>query len=437
MYQLIKKFTGHNTFRFLLGIIGICSVLSLEVRSQSGDWKFASLRAEIDPAHDISRQVLFAGNPTLMLSGADKEYVNGSWTNTYEVTGGDHYRFTTYFQARNVQEIDRSVLASITWMADNGQRVEFIEFPGLGAQDGPDNDWKKIEQVYQAPSGAVKARIDLIYRWDQDGQVFFGGTKLEPTDVPAPRMVKVAVIHHRPRNTKSVEENLSQFGEYLEEAGAAQPDIVCLPEGITLVGNNKTYLEVGEPVPGPTTQFLSTLAKKHRMYIVAGILEKEGPVLYNTAVLLDRNGELAGKYRKVSLPREEIEGGVTPGNDFPVFDTDFGRIGMMICWDVFFPEPARMLALKGAEMIFMPIWGGNLTLSRARAIENQIYLVSSTYDMKSGVFDKTGELIIEGTEEDPVVVTELDLNQREMWEWLGEFKNRIRREMPDKESLNY
>jgi predicted amidohydrolase len=173
------------------------------------------------------------------------------------------------------------------------------------------------------------------------------------------------------------------------------------------------------------------------MYVVAGILEKDGPVLYNTAVLIDRDGKLAGKYRKVSLPREEIEGGVTPGDDFPVFDTDFGRIGIMICWDVFFPEPARMLSLKGAEMIFMPIWGGNLTLSRARAIENQIYLVSSTYDMKSGVFDKTGELIIEGTEENPVVMTDIDLNQREMWEWLGEFKNRIRREMPDKEVLNY
>jgi predicted amidohydrolase len=152
---------------------------------------------------------------------------------------------------------------------------------------------------------------------------------------------------------------------------------------------------------------------------------------------MDRDGNFAGKYRKVSLPREEIEGGITPGNDFPVFKTDFGKIGMMVCWDVFFPEPARMLSLKGAEIIFMPIWGGNLTLSKARAIENQIYLVSSTYDMKTGVFDKTGELVVEGTEANPVVMTTIDLNQREMWEWLGEFRNRIRREMPDKNSISY
>ena len=157
--------------------------------------------------------------------------------------------------------------------------------------------------------------------------------------------------------------------------------------------------------------------------------------MYNTAVLMGRDGKLAGKYRKASLPREEIEGGITPGDNFPVFDTDFGKIGMMICWDVFFPEPARALSSKGAEIIFMPIWGGDLTLSKARAIENQIYLVSSTYDMKTGVFDKKGELIVEGTEENPVAVVDVDLNQRELWDWLGEFRNRIQREMPSHQAV--
>ena len=109
------------------------------------------------------------------------------------------------------------------------------------------------------------------------------------------------------------------------------------------------------------------IAKKYNLYIVAGIYEKDGDTVYNTAVLISRTGEYAGKYRKVCLPREEIQGGITPGKSLPVFDTDFGRIGLMICWDVFFPEPARTLAHKGAEVIFLPIWGGNLTLAKARA----------------------------------------------------------------------
>ena len=144
------------------------------------------------------------------------------------------------------------------------------------------------------------------------------------------------------------------------------------------------------------------------MYIVAGILELDGEVVYNTAILLDRSGRLAGKYRKVSLPREEIEGGVSPGNALPIFETDFGKIGMMICWDVAFPEPARMLAMKGAEVILMPIWGGNLTLAKARAIENQVHLVTSTYDqdMVSGIIDLEGNIMEKGNEESPVVMVE-------------------------------
>jgi predicted amidohydrolase len=95
---------------------------------------------------------------------------------------------------------------------------------------------------------------------------------------------------------------------------------------------------------------------------------------------IDRAGNLIGKYRKVYLPREEIEGGLSPGSDYPVFRTDFGKVGLMICWDVQYADPARALALRGAEMILMPIWGGNQTLGKARAIENRVFLISSGYD---------------------------------------------------------
>jgi predicted amidohydrolase len=98
---------------------------------------------------------------------------------------------------------------------------------------------------------------------------------------------------------------------------------------------------------------------------------------------------------------------------------------MMICWDVTFPETARGLTSRGAEIIFLPIWGGNLVLAKARAIENQVYLVSSTYDMKSAVFDLEGEILKEATTEHPVVVVEVDLNKQKLWPWLGDFRNRI------------
>ena len=144
-------------------------------------------------------------------------------------------------------------------------------------------------------------------------------------------------------------------------------DIICLPEGATLAGTGLNYISASESIPGPSTKFLGELAIKYNMYIVAGILEREYEVVYNTAILIGRNGELIGKYRKVSLPREEIEGGITPGDSLPVFDADFGCIGIMICWDVTFPEVARTLAMQGADVIFLPIWGGDITLTKARA----------------------------------------------------------------------
>jgi predicted amidohydrolase len=238
-----------------------------------------------------------------------------------------------------------------------------------------------------------------------------------------------------PSGSSGPMENLRQFSPYLDMAGRQKADIVCLPEAITLVGTGNNYLKASEPVPGPTTEFLGDVARRHRMYIVAGLLERAGAAVYNTSVLIDREGNLAGKYRKVCLPREEIEGGVSPGQALPVFETDFGPIGMMICWDVTFPEVARTLSMQGAEVIMMPIWGGNLTLARARCIENQIFMVTSSYDMKSAVFDQEGEIMAEAVEHQPVVVVEVDLNQQKLWPWLGDLKNRIPREMPTSNAL--
>ncbi len=168
-----------------------------------------------------------------------------------------------------------------------------------------------------------------------------------------------------------------------------------------------------------------------------GLVERDGTAIYNTAVLLGPDGEIAGKYRKVCLPREEIEGGVTPGKTYPVFNTRFGKLGMMVCWDVHFPEAARNLSNNGAEVIAMPIWGGNPALAKARAIENQIFLVSSTYTdhnrdwMKSAVWDQEGNMLAVGTEWGQVHVVEVDLGKRKHWKWLGDFKARIYRERPE------
>jgi len=398
------------------------------------EWKFESQRKEIAPVWSVDTKNTFNGQSTLMLGGGGKAYADGHWYNVIKVEPGAYFKFHGYFKSSKVDDTNRSILATIVWQNESGERVEFIEFPIT--QPGKNKEgWDVMEHVYKIPDGARKAKIALHYRWDPDGTVHFGEVTFQKTNPPEPRMVRLATIHHRPRDSKSAHDNLVEFSAFIAQAGEQKADIICLPEGITIVGTKDDYVSGSEPVPGPTTQFLGEVARKHNLYIVAGLLEKEGDVVYNTAVLIDRSGTLAGKYRKVSLPREEIDGGVTPGNALPVFDTDFGRIGIMICWDVTFPETARTLAQQGAEIIFLPIWGGDVKLAMARAIENQVYLVSSTYDMISAVFDLEGNVMKEAKDDNPVVVVDVNLNEQKLWPWLGDLKSRIPREMPSQQAI--
>lgn len=427
------------TFRtclFLIASIGMYNAHGQNENDLSdlSKWSFFSQRPALLPKYYFNEKLQFKGSPTLTTEGAGNEIANGCWYTALEVEPMSWYEFKAYFLAEDIDEPNRSILARILWSDTNGKQVTRAEYPVTLSKTTEDG-WSIIQQKYLVPEGAVNARIELIYRWDAHGEVNFGGVSLEKTTDPGTRIVRLATIHHKPKDSQGPEDNLQQFARFLDQAAAEKADIVCLPEGATMVGTGLDYISASEPVPGPTTDFLGAIAKKHRMYIITGLLEKEGETVYNCAVLIDRNGEVAGKYHKVSLPREEIEGGVTPGDALPVFDTDFGRIGMMICWDVTFPEAARTLSFQGAEVIFLPIWGGHLTLAKARALENQVYLVSSTYSMKSAVFDQEGEIVQEATDEHPVVVVEVDLNKRKYWPWLGDFKNRIKREVPTQKAL--
>ena len=430
VHRLSPKVLPLNAINFLV-MFWITFPLTAQPAS---DWKFESQRKEIAPLWRVDTKNTFEGKPTLMLNGGGKAYADGHWYKVIDVEPGAYFRFLGYFKSSKVEDTNRSILANIIWQNETGERVGYIEFP-VTKPDKNKEGWNMMEHTYRIPDDAKKAKLQLHYRWDADGSVNFGGVTFEKTTQPEPRMVRLATIHHRPRESKSAYDNLVKFSELIAKAGAQKADIVCLPEGITIVGTKNDYVSASEPVPGPTTQFLGDVAKKNNLYIVAGLLEKEGDVVYNTSVLIDRKGNLAGKYRKVSLPREEIDGGVTPGNSFPVFDTDFGRIGMMICWDVTFPEAARSLSQEGAEIIFLPIWGGDVKLAMARAIENQVYLVSSTYDMISAVFDLEGNVIKEANDAEPVVVVDVNLNEHKLWPWLGDLKSRIPREKPSQKAI--
>ncbi len=398
-------------------------VLTAGLAQSPGDWIPFAQRPALMP--QVARS---SGEPlVLRISATGHERTNGGWRRIFALEAGRHYQFHARFEASAVETVRRCVLVQIDWRNASGERVGYPDYPEL-ARTAPAAG--VMAGVYAPPEGAASAVVDLILRWTPRGSVEWSEIRFEPVPPPTPRPVTLAAVHHRPRQSSGPQQNREEFGRFLDQAGSAGADLVLLPEGMTLVGTSSVYLDVAEPVPGPTTEFLGRYARRYHMYIVAGLVEQAGETAYNTAVLIGRDGAVLGVYRKVSLPREEIEGGLTPGDEYPVFDLDFGKVGILICWDIQFPEGARRLAAKGAEVILLPIWGGIDELYPARAIENQVYLVSSSYDSRTAIWDRRGRRLAEASPEGGLAVARVELEEHTLWEWLGDLRARIPRESP-------
>lgn len=390
-------------------------------------WRTWSQRPETLPRVFVDTKVNLGQPGSLAVSGDGNTASYGGWERELtSVSPGNWYQFEASYRTQGKLAENWQVVARVDWRNAEGKRRGQPEYAAWATRQG---DWTKLRATIQAPKDATSARLQLFLLHAPDASVWWDEVKFTEVASPATRQVKVATVNLHPQKTGAKAASLDRFASLVRSEVAAGTDLILLPEGISLVGTGLKYGDVAAAVPGPDTAFLAELAKEKKAYIVAGLMEREGKALYNTTVLIGRDGKYLGKYRKVYLPREELEGGITPGDSYPVFDTDFGRIGIMVCYDVFFPDPARALATQGAELILLPIWDGPEKLAVARALENGVFLMSSGYGHPTYIMDPNGEFIARAEKNGTVATATIDLSKKYNDEWLGDMRTRRLREI--------
>ena len=242
-------------------------------------------------------------------------------------------------------------------------------------------------------------------------------------------------------------ENVRTVKTYLEKIKDENPDFVILPEMFCCPYQTENFPIYAEKEGGPVWQQLSGYAKQYGIYLIGGSMpekDAEGNV-YNTSYIFDREGKQIGKHRKVHLFDIDVKGGqtfkesdtLTAGDRETVFDTEFGKMGVMLCFDIRFPELSRMMVNDGAKVIFVPA-AFNMTTGpahwelsfRTRALDNQIYMVgcAPARDITAGyiswghsiVTNPWGAVVDMLDEKEGILLAELDMG----------YEERVREELP-------
>ena len=173
--------------------------------------------------------------------------------------------------------------------------------------------------------------------------------------------MKIGIIQQH--NTANIDDNKARLAKKIEQLATQGAQLVVLQElhnGLYFCQEeNVDNFNQAEPIPGPSTEFYGALAAKHKVVIVTSLFERRAPGLYhNTAVVFDNDGSVAGKYRKMHIPDDPAyyeKFYFTPGDlGFYPIQTSLGRLGVLVCWDQWYPEAARLMALRGAELLIYP-----------------------------------------------------------------------------------
>jgi len=342
-----------------------------EIGGLPDGWHGAAARPALMPTFRLEKN---GGSKLLMATGGGNGECTGYLRQSVPVKLGKTYLYRVVFRMSDDLDPHKNLLFRCV---RPGVKNGVFRFRKL--TDG----WTEgAEKIHFPGEGEAKSEIQVFFRFSANGKAWIRDVSLAETSPIEPRWVKVACTQGKT--------DLKSCAKVLEIAGKADVDIVLLTE----------YMRGGllpEPVPGPSSDLMSAMARKYGMYVAGGIVRKvdEPDRLFNTALLYDRQGELVGMYDKIHpYSPENNEQGITPGTSAPVFETDFGKVGIVICYDIWFPDVCQLLALKGAEIILFPNAGHQPEVLYARSMDNCVRIISSAWNLPYSIHDTLGRNIL-------------------------------------------
>lgn len=378
------------------------------------------------------------------------------YVNAVEVCSTDGRDYSAGYLTNNIvlEDNQKSCHVSIPFRK-NGRAKAAVIVTFLNGEQKPlqsdylHNNGNAFELDCRIPGGAKEAVLRLMFRCQGSGSVIFENPLWEVNAYTTSRVMKIASAYIECKNT--YEDNLRSVLELIDEAGAAEekPNIICFTECVyDLRCKERSYIhENSEEI-----NQVRKKAKENNIYVIFTSHERDDmDYWYNTAYLISNKGEICGKYRKTHLTWGEYMAGMLPGEDLPVFDTPWGKIGIMICWDQWFPEAARRLTQKGAEVIFWLTKGFHEARVVTRARDNgAYYVVCNPNPQNCGVVHPTtGKWVVRGEQKPQgFAFAQIDLAERPASEYKSFgtfggndreiFLNEVRQELyvPEEENWN-
>lgn len=283
--------------------------------------------------------------------------------------------------------------------------------------------------TFSAPPATQFLRV-LVFHWTHLGASPSGEyqCKCHEVETPAPRQIRVAVAHNRAPQNASIEGNIALMCQAIQQAGQQNAQLLCLTENFPDRAVNAPLNERALAADDARLQPLSEAVRAANLYAVFALHQKTPTGVFIAGWLLSPQGEIIGRYNKRNLTLSELEAGLSPGEDVSVFDTPIGKIGILICWDAWFPESATQLARLGAEIICFPLAGDGTPAHfdhvwRSRALDNQVFWLASATDncsrMPSRIIAPDGSVLAQTQTPNTVITVPIDLDTRVETYWLS------------------